>query len=86
MAFLMMLSVIVLSMLMILLFPSRLISCLLCGNNWIWLLNLNLTYEAVWIRGMKWLVVFNAGKTQIFFFRWCSTRYGVTRKLSREVV
>ena len=22
----------------------------------------------MWIRGMKWPVVFNAGKTQIFFF------------------
>ena len=48
MTFLMMLSVIVLSMQMIL--PSILgvIRHLICGNNLNWLLNLNLIYETIW--------------------------------------
>ena len=44
---LMMLSVILLSMLMIL-FTLRMISHLICGNNWNWLLNLNLIYKTRW--------------------------------------
>ena len=55
---LLMLSVILLSMLMILLSTLYVIRHLICGNNYNWLLNLNL----------KWLVDFNAGKTQIVSF------------------
>ena len=37
------------------------------GNNLNWLLNLNLIYETLdW--GKKWLVDFNAGKTQLVSF------------------
>ena len=40
---------------------------LICGNNLNWLLNLNLIYETLeW--GRKWLVDFNAEKTQLVFF------------------
>ena len=40
---------------------------LICGNNLNWLLNLNLIYETLdW--GKKWLVGFNAGKTQLVSF------------------
>ena len=46
MTFLMMLSVILLSLLMILLSNLNLIRHLICGNNWNWLLNLNLESEA----------------------------------------
>ena len=46
--FLMMLSVILLSMLMILLSVVSVIRHLICGNNWNWLLNVNLTYEILW--------------------------------------
>ena len=48
MSFLMMLSVILLSMLMILLSTPSVIKHLICGNNWNWLLNLNLIYESLW--------------------------------------
>ena len=65
--FLMMLSVILPSMLMILLSILSVIGHLICGNNLNWLLNLNLIYETLdW--GKKWLVDFNAGKTQLVLF------------------
>ena len=48
MTFLMMLSVILLSVLMILLSTLNIIRHLICGNNENWLLNLNLTYETLW--------------------------------------
>ena len=44
----MMLSVILLSMLMILLSTLNAIRHLICGNNYNWLLNLNLTYGTLW--------------------------------------
>ena len=67
MTFLMMLSVILLSVLMILLAILSVIRHLICGNNLNWLLNLNLIYETLdW--GKKWLVDFNAGKTQLVLF------------------
>ena len=67
MAFLMMLSVILLSMLMILLSTLSVIMHLICGNNWRCLLNLNLIYETlVW--GSNWFVDLNAGKTQLVLF------------------
>ena len=67
MAFLTMLSVILLSMLMILLSILSVIRYLICGNNLNWLLNLNLIYETLdW--GKKWLIDFNAGKTQLVLF------------------
>ena len=43
------------------------IRLLICGNNFNWLLNLSLIYETLnW--GKKWLVDFNAGKTQLVSF------------------
>ena len=48
MTFLMMLSVILLSMLMILRSILGVIRLLICGNNLNWLLNLNLIYETWW--------------------------------------
>ena len=48
MIFLMMLSVILLSMLMILLSILSVIRHLICGNNFNWLLNLNLIYQTLW--------------------------------------
>ena len=67
MTFLTMLSVILLSMLMILLSILSVIRHLICGNNLNWLLNLNLIYETLdW--GKKWLVDFNARKTQLVSF------------------
>ena len=67
MTFLMILSVILLSMLMILLSILRVIRHLICGNNLNWLLNLNLIRDTMdW--GKRWLVEFNAGKTQLVSF------------------
>ena len=69
MTFLMMLSVILPSMLMILLSILSVIRHLIFGNNLSWLLNVNLTYETLnWHK--KWLVDFNAGKTQLVLFTW----------------
>ena len=48
MTFLMMLSVILLSMLMILLSILSVIRHLICGNNLNWLLNLSVIYETLW--------------------------------------
>ena len=46
--FVMMLSVILVSMLMIILSILSVIKHLICGNNLNWLLNLNLIYEMLW--------------------------------------
>ena len=53
MILLIMLSVILLSMLMILLSILSVIRHLICGNNFNWLLNLNLIYETRWTGGKK---------------------------------
>ena len=67
MTFLMILSVILLSMLMLLLSILRVIRRLICGNNLNFLLNLNLIRDTMdW--GKRWLVEFNAGKTQLVSF------------------
>ena len=66
MTFLMVLSVILPSMLMILLSILSVIRHLICGNNLNWLLNLNLVWSMNW--GKKWLVDLNAGKTQLVSF------------------
>ena len=50
MSFLMMLSVIFLSMLMILPSTLNVSRRLVCGNNWNWLLNFNLICETLWTR------------------------------------
>ena len=63
----MMSSIIFLSMLMILLSIVSVIRHLISGDNYNWLLNLNLIYED-W--GRKWLVDFNARKTQLVSFDW----------------
>ena len=57
----MMLSVILLSAMMILLSILRVIRYLICGNNLNWPRD-----TADW--GKKWLVDFNAGKTQLVWF------------------
>ena len=62
-----MLPVILLSMLMKLLSILSVVRHLICGNNMNWLLNLSLIYKTLdW--GKKWLVDFNAGKTQLVSF------------------
>ena len=58
MIFLILLSVILLSMLMILPFPApSVIRNLICGNNQNWLLNLNLIYDILWTGAWSGLLI-----------------------------
>ena len=85
MTFLMMFSVILLSMLMILLSILNVIRHLICGNNLIWLLNLNLIYETLdW--GKKWFVDFSAGKTQLVSFDWFNNTGAIDVKVDGSVL
>ena len=62
MTFLMMLSVILLSRLMILLSILSVIRHLTCGNNLNWVLNLNLIYETLWTGARSGLLILMLGK------------------------
>ena len=66
MTFLMILSVILLSMLMILLSILSVIRHLICGNSLNWLLNLNLIYETLWTRVRSGLLISMLGKLNLF--------------------
>ena len=66
MTFLMMLSVILQSMLMILLSVLSVIGHLICGNNLNWLLNLNLIYETQWTGARSGLLISMLGKLSWF--------------------
>ena len=85
MTFLMMLSVILLSMLMILLSIRSVIKHLVCGNNLDWLLKLNLINETLdW--GRKWLVDFSAGKTQLVLFDRSKNTGAIVVKMNGSVL
>ena len=85
MAFLTMLSVILLSMLMKLPFILSVTRHLICGNSLNWLLNLNLIYETLdW--GKKWLVDFNAGKSQLVLFGWFNNNGSMDVKIDGTVL
>ena len=66
MTFLMMLSVILLSMLMIL---------TICGNNWNWLVNLNLICRTLWIGVRSCLLISMLGKLSWFSLTGLITRF-----------
>ena len=66
MTFLMMLPVILPSMLMILLSVLSVIRHLICGNNFNWLLNLNLIYETQWTGVRSGLLISMLGKLSWF--------------------
>ena len=68
MAFLMMLSVILLSMLMILRFILSMIMHLICGNDLNWLLNSNLIYKTLWTGVRSGLLISVLGKLSWFRF------------------
>ena len=84
--FLMMLSVILQSMLIILLSILSVIGHLICGNNLNWLLNLNLIYKTQWTWGKKWLVDFNAGKTQLVSFDRCNNDGSIDVKMGVSIL
>ena len=55
------------------------------GNNLNWLLNLNLIYETLdW--GLKWLVDFNAMKTQQVLFEQSSKNGSIDVKMDRSIL
>ena len=66
MTFLMMVSVILLSMLMVLLSILSMIRHLICGNKLNWLLNLNLIYETLWTGVRSGLLISILGKLSWF--------------------
>ena len=83
--FLIFLSVILLSMLIILLTILSVIRHLICGSNYNWLLNMNLVYKTLgW--GRKWLVDFNAGKTQLVLFDWSNSTGTTDVKMDESVL
>ena len=58
---------------------------LVCGNNLNWLLNLNLIYKTLdW--GKKWLVDFNAGKTQQVSFDQSNNNGCIDVKMDRSLL
>ena len=59
---------------------------LICGNSLNWLLNLNLIYEALWTGGKKWLVDFNAGKTQLVSFNRSNNTGSIDVKMDGSVL
>ena len=81
----MILSVMLLSMLMILFSILGLIRHMICGNNLNWLLILNQTCDTVdW--GKKWLVGFNAGKTQLVLCDWSNSIGSIDVKMDGSVL
>ena len=74
---------VLLSMLMILLSVLSVIRHLICGNNLNWLLNLNLRDTVDW--GKKWLVDFNAGKTQLVLFDQSNNNGSIDVKMDGSV-
>ena len=83
--FLIFLSVILLSMLIILLTILSVIRHLICGSNYNWLLNMNLVYKTLgW--GRKGLVDFNAGKTQLVLFDWSNNTGTIDVKMDESVL
>ena len=69
-------------MLMMLLSILSVIRHLICGNNLSWLLNLRDTVD--W--GKKWLVDFNAGKTQLVSFDWSNNNGPIDVKIDGTVL
>ena len=55
------------------------------GNNWSWLLNLNLIYETLDL-GRKWLVDFNAGKTHLVLFDESNSTGAIDVKIDGSVL
>ena len=82
-----MLSVVLLSLLMILLSILNVIRHLICGNILNWLLNLNLLYQTLFVDwGKKWLVDFNATKTQLVWFYQSNNNGSIDVKIDGSVL
>ena len=66
MTFLIMLSAILLSMLIIILDSLSVMKLLIYGNNWRWLLDLNLTYMTFWTESANDLLISVLEKANLF--------------------
>ena len=72
-------------MLMILLSILSIIRHLICGSNLNWLMNMNLINKKLdW--GKKWLVDFNAGKTQLVSFDRSNNNGSIDVKMDESVL
>ena len=65
MIFLIMPSVTLVSIMIILFSTLSVMRHLICGNNYSWLLNLNLTYVMLWAEAGKSLLISNAGNIKL---------------------
>ena len=83
MTFLMMLSVILVSMLMILLSILSIAGHLICDNNLNWLLNLNLIYKTLWAGARSGLLISMLGKLNEFHLTSIITLVLLMRKWMR---
>ena len=70
-------------MLMILLSILSVIKNLICGNNLNWF---NVIYETLWTGVKKWLVDFNAGKTQLVLFGQSNNNSSIDVKMNGSVL
>ena len=83
--FLMKLSIILLSMLMMLLSTSSVIRHLICGNNNIWLLNLNMTCVTLWTGAGSDLLISVLEKLSLFLLTGLTTG-AIDMKMDGSVV
>ena len=72
------------SILMVLLSTPTVIRHMICDNNCNWHLKLNLIFDTV-AQGRKWLVDFNAGKTQLVLLDWCDNNGSNDAKMDGSV-
>ena len=78
-------SVILLSMLMILLIVISVIRHLICGNNWNWLLILNVIFKTLWNGAISGLLISMLEK-QLVLFDWSNNTGAIDVKMDQSVL
>ena len=73
-------------MLMIPLFILSAIRHLICGNNWSWLLNLNLIYETLWTGAGSGLLISMLKKNQQVSFDLSNNTVAIDVKMDGSVL
>ena len=86
MNFMTMLSVILLSLLMMLLFILSVTRHLIFGNNLNWLLNLNVIYKTLWTGVRSGLLISMLEKLSWFSFDWSSNNGSINVKMDGSVL
>ena len=81
MTFLMILSEILLSVLMVLFSILSMVRHLICGNNLNQLLNLNLICKTLWTGARKGFFDFNGGRTHLVLFDWSNKNGSIDVKM-----